>query len=69
MTTDMQQHKRILEHGTRIAAGNDAIWVATSGIGMGYITVAVESVDGGVTLNRQEAEQFIAAIRAKMEGA
>lgn len=69
MKTDMQQHKRTLEKGTRIGPdGMDALHVAPSGIKGGYVSFVVESPDGGVTLNRDEAERVIAAIKAAMDG-
>jgi hypothetical protein len=60
----MEQHKRMLEVGTRVGpVGRDALWVAPSGIRKGYVNIAVESVDGGVTLNEEEARQIIAEIQ------
>lgn len=69
MKTNMKQHPRMLEKGTRIGPENmDALHVGPSGIKGGYVNFVVESPDGGVTLNREEAEQVIAAIKAAMEG-
>jgi hypothetical protein len=67
--TDMMQHQRTLANGTRIAAGGDAIHVAPSGVASGYVTIVVESVDGGVTLSKGETERLVAAIKAAMGGA
>lgn len=67
--TDMMQHKRTLENGTKIRAGigDDAIHVAPSGVARGYVTIVVESVDGGVTLNEAEAERLMLTIKAAVE--
>jgi hypothetical protein len=66
--TDMMQHQRTLANGTRIASG-DAIHVAPSGVASGYVTIVVESVDGGVTLSKEETERLVAAIKAATGGA
>lgn len=66
--TDMRQHKRTLENGIRIGPTRaDALHVAPSAVGPGYVTFVVESPDGGVTLSRDEAEHVIAAIKAAVE--